>query len=166
LRTRVVSGCNLAALVLSRDGVNKQRVLFLCTGNSCRSQMAEALLRHLGGEQFEAFSAGSRPAAEVHPLAIEVMNEAGIDIRGAQSKPVTLFEGQTFDCLITVCDSARESCPVFAGATEQLHWSFEDPAQAGGDQEQKRRVFRRVRDEIRHRIRRFLEARPAGASVH
>lgn len=132
--------------------------MFLCTGNSCRSHMAEGLLRFLSGQEFEVFSAGSKPAGKVHPLAIEAMREVSVDISKHQSKHLDQFTGQPFDFVITVCDNAREACPNFPGAGKQLHWSFDDPALATGTDEQKMRVFRRVRDEIRHRIRRFAEA--------
>jgi arsenate reductase (thioredoxin) len=138
--------------------MSEKRVLFLCTGNSCRSHMAEGLLRSLAGEQFEVFSAGSRPTGKVHPLAIEAMGDIGVDISKHTSKSLDAFAGEKFDYVITVCDNAREACPNFPGATKQLHWSFDDPAHAAGTDEQKIRVFRRVRDEIRHRIRRFVEA--------
>ncbi len=121
--------------------------------------MAEGFLRSLGDEQFEIASAGAKPSGQVHPLAIEAMREVGVDISKGRSKHVDEFAGQKFDYVITVCDNAREACPNFPGAARQLHWSFDDPALATGTDEQKMRVFRRVRDEIRHRIRRFLEAR-------
>ena len=133
-----------------------KRVLFLCTGNSCRSHMAEGLLRALGGDRFEAFSAGARPTGYVHPLAIKAMQDIGIDISSHTSKSLDAFDGQTFDYLITVCDNARDACPTYAGAKQQLHWSLEDPAQSQGTEEQKMAVFRRVRDEIRQRIQLFL----------
>lgn len=133
-----------------------KRVLFLCTGNSCRSHMAEGLLRALSRGKFEAFSAGAKPAGYIHPLAIEAMRELSIDISRHTSKSLAAFDGQKFDYLITVCDNAREACPTYAGATEQLHWSFDDPAQASGTDEQKMAAFRRVRDEIRQRIQLFL----------
>ena len=136
--------------------MNPMRVLFLCTGNSCRSHMAEGLLRSLGRNQFEVFSAGAKPTGHVHPLAIEVMRELDIDISRHTSKSLTTFDGQQFDYLITVCDNAREACPTYAGAAQQLHWSFDDPAHATGTEEQKLTVFRRVRDEIRQRIQQFL----------
>jgi arsenate reductase len=136
--------------------MNPTRVLFLCTGNSCRSHMAEGLLRALGGDRFEVFSAGAKPAGHVHPLAIQVMRELNIDISHHTSKSLATFDGQKFDYLITVCDNARESCPTYAGAAQQLHWSFDDPAHATGPDEQKLKVFRRVRDEIRQRIQLFL----------
>jgi len=133
-----------------------KRILFLCTGNSCRSHMAEGLLRALGGDRFEAFSAGAKPAGYVHPLAIRAMQDIGIDISSHTSKSLDAFDGQKFDYLITVCDQAREACPTYAGAAQQLHWSFEDPAHAQGTEEQRLAVFRRVRDEIRQRIQLFL----------
>jgi arsenate reductase len=136
--------------------VTTQRVLFVCTGNSCRSHMAEGLLRHLGGGRFESFSAGAKPSGYVHPLAVKAMGELGIDISKQTSKSVSVFDGQVFDAVITVCDNAREACPHFAGAKRQLHWSFDDPAHAPGSDEEKMKVFHRVRDEIRARIETFL----------
>jgi arsenate reductase (thioredoxin) len=136
--------------------MNNKRVLFLCTGNSCRSHMAEGWLRKLGGEAFDVFSAGSKPAGYVHPLAVEAMQEVGMDISRHHSKSLEEFIGQPFDFVITVCDNAREACPVFPSAANQLHWGFDDPAHAPGTDEEKRRVFRRVRDEIEQRIRLFL----------
>jgi arsenate reductase len=136
--------------------MNKQRVLFLCTGNSCRSHMAEGWLRKLAGDDFDVFSAGSRPASYVHPLAIETMQEVGVDISKHRSKSLDEFTGKTFDYVITVCDNARDACPAFPGAAHQLHWGFDDPAHAPGTDDEKRRVFRRIRDEIENRIRLFL----------
>jgi arsenate reductase len=121
--------------------------------------MAEGLLRSLGGDQFDVHSAGSKPTGAVHPLAIEAMREINLDISSGKSKSVTAFDGQTFDFVVTVCDAAKDECPVFPSATTKLHWSFDDPASATGNEEQKMRVFRRVRDEIRHRVRRFVETR-------
>ena len=138
--------------------MTKKRILFLCTGNSCRSHMAEGFLRSLAGDRFEVFSAGSKPTGHVHPLAIEAMRELGVDISKHKSKSLDEFAGEKFDCVITVCDNARVACPNFPGAARQLHWSFDDPAHTTATDEQKMRVFRRVRDEIRHRIRRFIEA--------
>jgi arsenate reductase len=137
--------------------MSKRRVLFLCTGNSCRSQMAEGSLRSMADQNFEVFSAGSDPTGHVHPLAIEAMREIGVDISGHVSKSVNEFKDQPFDFVVTVCDAAREECPAFPGAKKELHWNFDDPAHATGNDEQTLRVFRRVRDEIRHRIRRFVE---------
>ncbi|MDQ3803927.1 MAG: arsenate reductase ArsC [Acidobacteriota bacterium] len=130
----------------------KKRVLILCTGNSARSQMAEGLLRHSGGGRFEVFSAGTHPG-RVRPEAVEAMREVGIDISGHRSKSVDEFAGREFDYVITVCDNARESCPVFPGKTGRIHWSFDDPAAAEGDDEARLAVFRRVRDEIKERLR-------------
>ena len=129
----------------------KKRVLFLCTHNSARSQMAEGLLRHLGGEQFEAFSAGTEATA-VRPLAIRVMQELDIDISGQQSKTLDRYLNDPFDEVITVCDAAAEVCPVFPGAKRRRHWSFPDPSRATGNEEEQLAVYRAVRDAIRGRI--------------
>lgn len=131
-----------------------KRVLILCTGNSARSQMAEGLLRHDGGSRFQVWSAGTKPS-QVRPEATEVMREVGIDISGHRSKSVDEFTGQEFDYVITVCDNAKESCPVFPGKTQRIHWSFNDPAAVQGDEQARLAVFRRVRDEIRERLREF-----------
>jgi arsenate reductase len=130
---------------------SKARVLFLCTHNSARSQMAEGLLRHFAGDRFEVYSAGTE-ATVVRPQAIKVMNEIGIDISGQQSKTLEGYLMQPFDYVITVCDAANEACPVFPGAKQRLHWSFEDPAAAVGSEEERLRVFRSVRDNIREHI--------------
>ena len=132
----------------------KKRVLILCTGNSARSQMAEGLLRHDGGEKFEVESAGVEPS-HVRPQAVEAMREIGVDISGHRSKSVEEFAGQEFDYVITVCDNAKEHCPVFPANTRRIHWSFDDPAAAVGDEAERLAVFRRVRDEIRGRLREF-----------
>ena len=126
-------------------------MLFLCTHNSARSQMAEGLLRNLAGDRFEAMSAGTE-ATHVRPLAIRAMGELGIDISGQESKTLEKYLKEPFDYVITVCDDANEACPVFPGARRRLHWSFEDPAQATGSEEERLRVFQSVRDEIRERI--------------
>jgi arsenate reductase (thioredoxin) len=133
-----------------------KRVLFLCTGNSCRSHMAEGWLRHLAGDRYESLSAGAKPAGYVHPLAIKAMAEVGVDISQHRSKSIAEFDGQTLDVLVTVCDNAREACPVFAGAKQTIHHSFDDPAHAMGSEEEKLRVFRRVREEIRAWIEEFI----------
>ena len=139
-----------------------KRVLILCTGNSARSQMAEGLLRHDGGPGFEVHSAGTKPS-QVRPEAIEAMKEVGIDISGHRSKSVDEFAGQEFDYVVTVCDNAKESCPVFPGRTERIHWSFEDPAAVEGDWETRLAAFRRIRDEIREQFRELPAiAREAG----
>lgn len=121
--------------------------------------MAEGWLRKLGGNAFEVFSAGSKPAGFVHPLAIKAMDEVGVDISRHTSKSLQEFVGKPFDYVITVCDNAREACPAFPGAGNQLHWGFDDPAHAQGTDEEQMRAFRRVRDEIQGRLRKFLPAR-------
>jgi arsenate reductase len=131
------------------------RVLFLCTHNSARSQMAEGMLRDLAGDRFEVMSAGTE-ATLVRPLAILAMDEIGIDISGQESKTLDRYVGEPFDYVITVCDEANEACPFFPGAKNRLHWSFEDPSQADGSEEERLGVFRRVRDEIRERIEQEL----------
>jgi arsenate reductase len=136
---------------------DKQRVLILCTGNSARSQMAEGLLRHDSGDRFEVESAGTRPSS-VRPEAIAAMRELGIDISGHRSKAVAEFDGQHFDYVITVCDSARESCPVFFGGAKRLHHDFEDPAAFNGAEEERLALFRRVRDELRTWLADFAPA--------
>lgn len=126
-----------------------KRVLILCTGNSARSQMAEGLLRHLAGDRFEVFSAGTKPT-RVRPEAVAVMRELEIDISSQRSRGVDEFAGQDFDYVITVCDNAKESCPVFSGRTQRIHWSIEDPAAAEGSEEQRLVAFRRTRDRLAH----------------
>jgi arsenate reductase (thioredoxin) len=135
-----------------------KRVLILCTGNSCRSQMAEGLWRMLGKGAWESYSAGSKPAGYVHPMAIEVMQEIGADLSQTRSKHVDEFAGQSFDLVVTVCDSAKEACPVFRGAKQMLHWPFDDPAHATGTADEIRSVFRRVRQEIADKIQAYLSA--------
>jgi len=132
----------------------KQRLLMLCTGNSARSQMAEGLLRHEAGDRFEVFSAGTKPG-QVRPEAIAVMRELGIDLSGHRSKHVDEFAGQAFDYVLTVCDNAKESCPIYPGHTNRLHRSFDDPAAVQGSEPDRLAVFRRVRDEIRNYLRTF-----------
>jgi len=131
-----------------------QRVLILCTGNSARSQMAEGLLRHLAGDRFEVCSAGTKPAP-VRPEAITVLKEVGIDISGNRSKHVDEFAGEAFDYVLTVCDNAKESCPVYPGHTNRLHHDFEDPAAALGSEEERLAAFRRVRDQIKAYLLKF-----------
>lgn len=132
------------------------RVLILCTHNSARSQMAEALLRRIGGERFEVYSAGTE-ATRVHPLAIQAMADVDIDISGARSKHLDEFIGDRFDYVITVCDAANETCPVFPGDPKRIHWSFPDPSQAGGTDDERLRAFRKVRDEITMRLRTWVQ---------
>jgi arsenate reductase (thioredoxin) len=134
-----------------------KRVLVLCTGNSCRSQMAEGFFRALGSGNWEAFSAGSEPSGYVHPLAIAAMQEISIDISNGRSKSINEFEGQKFELVVTVCDHANEACPFFPAATSRQHWPFDDPANATGGDKEKMRVFRRVRDEIGDAVKLYLE---------
>ncbi len=133
----------------------KPKVLFLCTGNSCRSQMAEGLLRSLAGDRFEAHSAGTLPL-EVNPGAVAAMAELGIDISGHKSEHVDSYLGTGVDTVISVCDRAASNCPTFPERTRKLHWSFDDPAAAGGTEEQRMAVFRRVRDEIAASLQTWL----------
>ncbi len=135
-----------------------KRVLILCTGNSCRSQMAEALWNHLAGGAWQAFSAGSNPAGYVHPKAIAAIKELSLDISRNESKHVEQFVDRSFDLVVTVCGGAKESCPTIPGAQEMVHWPFDDPAYAEGTEEEKTACFRRVRDEIQDRINRYLIA--------
>jgi arsenate reductase len=146
----------------------KKRVLILCTGNSARSQMAEGLLRHDGGERFEVHSAGTK-ASSVRPEAIAVMRELDIDISGQRSKNVDEFAGQAFDYVITVCDNARETCPVFFGDAEKAHYDFEDPAAVTGSESERLASFRRVRDQLRSYLREFSQRvakAPPGGKGH
>ena len=129
----------------------KSRVLFLCTHNSARSQMAEGLLRHLAGDRFEVHNAETE-ATSVKPEAIVAMAEIGADISRPESKTLERYLGETFEYVITVCDAANEACPIFPGAKNRLHWSFEDPSQATGTEEERLKLFRRVYSEIRERI--------------
>lgn len=133
-----------------------KRALILCTGNSCRSQMAEALWWYHGGDRLEAFSAGSRPAGYVHPIAVEAMREVGVDISAQESKHVNEFAGQPFDLVVTVCDHAQETCPTFPRAKLVVHWPFDDPAEATGTAEEVLAEFRRVRDQIKETIDRHV----------
>jgi arsenate reductase len=145
----------------------KQRILFLCPGNSARSQMAEALLRLIAGDHVDAESAGTHPAG-LNPMTVEAMQEIGVDVRHHRSKSVEEFVGQSFDYFITVCDGAKESCPVFPDALHTRHWSFNDPAAA--PIEARLEVFRRVRDEIIDRLCQFLiedvKLTPAALTCH
>ena len=135
---------------------DKKRVLFLCTGNSARSQMAEGLLRRMAGDRFEVLSAGTHPKG-LHPRSVAAMKEAGIDISHHASKDVATFANQSFNYVIIVCDRAKQQCPIFPGA-EPIHWEFDDPADASPDRQLE--MFRRVQDEIRQRISLFLLANP------
>lgn len=147
----------------------KYRVLFLCTGNSCRSQMAEGWLRHFAGDRFVALSAGTNPVG-VNPQAVEVMQEVGIDISHQQSKHVAEFQGRRLHYVITVCDHAQASCPTEPRGDVRLHWSFDDPAHAQGSALERLQVFRRVRDEISKQIQGWLReadqlSEPSSAST-
>jgi arsenate reductase len=133
----------------------KKEILVLCTGNSCRSQMAEGLINHFFKDTYEAFSAGSNPV-DVNPMAIKVMAEIGIDISNNKSKHVDVFKNKQFDMVITVCDNAKESCPLFPGKTQKYHWSFNDPAQAKGTEEEILDAFRKTRDEILTKLKQNL----------
>ncbi len=143
----------------------KRRVLFLCTGNSARSQMAEGWVNHLLGDRWEAFSAGTHPTGYVHPLAIQAMAELGIDISEHRSKSVEEFRGQNFDVVITLCDSAAQECPLWLGPGWAIHMDFPDPAQADGIMEDRLDAFRRVRDSIRERVLGYLETESPEAAV-
>ena len=135
----------------------------VCSGNSARSQMAEALIRHEAGDMFEVSSAGTHPA-QVRAAAVAVMRELDIDISSQRSKPLTEFEGQNFDFVITVCDKAREECPIFSGAPERLHWPFEDPAAFTETGEGRLHAFRKLRDRIHARVMVFLGEGAYGSS--
>jgi len=140
--------------------IDKQKVLILCTGNSARSQMAEGILRHLADDKYDVESAGTI-ASFVRPQAIEVMKEIGIDnISSHRSKSLDEFLDQSFDYIITVCDNANRSCPVFPGKAERIHWSIDDPAEAKGTDNEIKLVFIRIRDEIYERITNFLTTHP------
>jgi arsenate reductase len=138
--------------------MSKTKVLFLCTGNSCRSQMAEGFLRVYAGDKFEAHSAGTKPSV-VNPMAIEVMRDLGIDISGQRSKSAADYVGTHFEYVITVCDNAKEQCPIFPGPCVREHWPFDDPADAVGSRDEKLAVFRRVRDEIAEKVKEFVRER-------
>jgi arsenate reductase (thioredoxin) len=154
-----------AALTTRRyaSGMQRQRVIFVCTHNSARSQMAEAMLNRWGGDRFEAVSAGTE-ATEVRPETIRVMEEIGIGLAGHRSKTIDEFVGQRFDRFVTVCDQARQACPVLPGAGSVDHWSIEDPSAVAGPPEARLAAFRRARDEIAERIRAMASEEAAGVS--
>ena len=131
------------------------RVLFVCTGNSARSILAEALLRHVGGASYEAFSAGTHPSG-VHPLAERVLDDAGIDRTGLRSKPIAEVADEPFDYVITLCDDARAVCPVFPGADQSLHWGYTDPASVEGSEDVRLAAFERVFTQLGERVRQFV----------
>ena len=139
--------------------MKKRRILVLCTGNSARSQMGEGLFRSEGGEAVEVWSAGTRPS-HVRPEAIAVMREIGIDISTHRSKSVDEFAGWSFDYVVTVCDNARDQCPVFPGAAERIHWSLEDPAAVEGTEAARLAAFRHARDQLRALIKAFFASLP------
>ncbi len=141
----------------------KRKVLFLCTGNSARSQMAEGLLRYLVGDQMDVCSAGTKPST-VNPLAIRVMQERGLDISHHRSKHLDEFRSQPFDYVITVCGNAAESCPVFPGPAQRTHWSFPDPAEVEGDEATRLQAFRHIRDALEAQLRDWLAAQLAAQS--
>ena len=142
-------------MAAAAEAEERARVLFVCTHNSARSQMAEGILRDLAGDRFEVTSAVTE-ATHVRPLAIRAMDEIGIDISGQESKTLERYLGGQFDYAITVCDEANETCPFFPGAKNSLHWSFRDSSQATGSDAERLTVFRKVRDEIRERIKQEL----------
>ena len=142
----------------------KQRVLILCTGNSARPQIAEGLLRTLSGERFEIFSAGIKPSS-INPLAIAAMNERGIDIRSQRSKHLNEYLDQPFDYVITVCDNAAETCPIFPGAARRIHWSFPDPAAVQGSESERLAAFRHLRDALEAQLRSWLATDVAEVSL-
>jgi arsenate reductase len=141
------------------SGGPKKRVLVLCTGNSCRSQMAQGWINHRLGDRWEARSAGTEPAARVNPLAVRAMAEVGVDISAGRPSPVSAHLDQPWDLVVTVCDSAKEACPTFPRPVEKIHVSFFDPALAEGTEEERLAVFQRVRDEIRDRLLPLVVAR-------
>jgi arsenate reductase (thioredoxin) len=145
------SGIPERQLMQTSDPDNQYHVLFLCTGNSCRSQMAEALTNTLLGEQWQAFSAGTQPSGYVHPLAIQALKEIGITHQGF-SKSVDQFRETPFDLVITLCDDADQNCPVWLGKGKRLHIGFPDPAEVQGSDEEKMKAFREVRDDIKGRV--------------
>ena len=146
--------------------MNTKQVLFLCTGNSCRSQMAEGLVNHFLGHAWEAHSAGTQPSGYVHPLAIQTMLELGINISGSRSKSVEEFRGARFDLVVTVCDDAAENCPLWLGEGQVVHIGFPDPARATGSHIEQLHVFRQVRDAIRQEVLAYLEEELAGLDAN
>ncbi len=136
--------------------MEKKKVLFLCTGNSCRSQMAEGLVNRYLSDRWEAYSAGTRPSGYVHPLAVKAMAELDIDIANGRSQHTDEFRETAFDVVVTVCDNAAEDCPVWLGQGQKEHIAFPDPAEATGTEEEKMVVFRQVRDDIRQRVFHYL----------
>ena len=140
-------------------------VVFLCTGNSCRSQMAEGLVNHYLGDEWQAYSAGTDPAGYVHPLAVRAMSELGIDISRQRSKSADELQGTQFDMVTTVCDDAAENCPVWLGGGHKVHVGFEDPARATGSEEERLETFLRIRDDLRQGVLAYLEQVESGEEV-
>lgn len=134
----------------------KKQVLFLCTGNSCRSHMAEGMVNHFVGDEWQAYSAGTEPTGYVHPLALAAMAEVGVDLAGHVSKSVALFRERPFDLVLTVCDDAAENCPLWLGSGNVAHIGFPDPAQARGSSEEQMAVFRQVRDDMQRQLLAYL----------
>ena len=147
------------------DRLQAKRYLIVCTGNFCRSQMAEGWMRQIGKDRVEVFSAGSNPKGGVHPMAVQVMKERGIDLTQNTSNHISEYIDQDFDCVLTVCDSAKQACPVFPGATRVLHHSFEDPDHPNDPDEQPMKCFRRVRDQIGNWVEGFLAAELSGYAI-
>jgi arsenate reductase len=141
----------------------KPTILILCTGNSCRSQMAEGVLRAAAGETLDVQSAGSRPAGYVHPLAIEVMREIGIEIAHHRSKPLSEFLDREIETVVTVCGRADQACPVFPGQVQRYHWAFDDPNEVEGSDAERLAAFRRVRDDIKRTFDAYAAGRRAQA---
>jgi len=136
--------------------MNKKKVIFICTGNACRSQMAEGLLRHMAGDKFEVYSAGSQPS-RLHPASVAVMAEWGIDIARHTAEPIDDYLETGIDIAITVCDNAQQSCPTFPGNVEQIHWGLDDPYHGWGSDPEDLPPYRETRDELKERIKDFLD---------
>lgn len=150
---------------MSNENTSPKRYLIVCTGNFCRSQMAEGWMRELGKGRVEAFSAGSKPKGGVHPMAVEVMNDRGIDLTQNTSNHIDEYINEPFDCVLTVCDSAKEACPVLPGAKRVVHYSFEDPDHPNDPNEDVATCFRRVRDQIGDWVKAFLEDEFKGDAI-
>tara|TARA_B100001113_G_scaffold189806_1_gene155464 strand:+ start:590 stop:1006 length:417 start_codon:yes stop_codon:yes gene_type:complete len=137
--------------------IKKEKIIFICTGNACRSQIAEGLMRHLASDKFEAYSAGSYPT-KVHPAAITVMKEIGIDISSHTSDPISFFTDKDMDIVVSVCDNAKKACPVFSGRAEQIHWSVKDPINNWNSSREDLVDFRKTRDELAEKIKNLLKS--------
>lgn len=136
--------------------IKKEKIIFICTENACRSQIAEGLMRHLASDKFDAYSAGSHPT-KVHPMSIKVMKEVGIDISSQTSNPISLFLKEPMDLVVTVCDNANKACPVFPGKIERIHWSIKDPSKNWNPSSKDLVNFRKTRDELTERIKNLLK---------